>query len=337
MKASLFFLTIVLLALPAAAADDEDVVVVASDKYKSGQRKMKGRIVRYTGDELLLRQLSGREVPIPSDRVIEIQSAWLRPHALGDGLLAAGKFDEALGQYRQAVRQEKRHWVRQRILVQVIWCYRGQGKLDLACDEFLNLQKSDPPPQYFAAIPLGWRGQPPPEMARRAGDYLKSSSSVTRLIGASWLLPTNRIAAGDVLQQLTIDRDKRVALLAEAQLWRTRIVTANDDDLKRWERMLQRIPVALRGGPYYTLGRGLAQRNHHEQAALILMRTPIFYARDRTLAADALLATAVALEKLDRPNEAGTLYHELLTQHRSSSAASQAESRLRNLPREKTK
>lgn len=330
MKASLFFLSIVLLS-PTVAAAADDVVVIATGEDKSGRQKMKGRIVRYAGQELVLEQLSGREKSIPAESVVEIQTTWTEPHRSADALLAAGKFDEALKQYRLAMQEEKRRWAQQQIMSQMIWCYRGQGNIDTACETFIKLHGSDPPPKYFEAIPLSWRAQSPPaRMAQLAREYLGSSSSVAQLLGASWLLSTRNAKVVDALRRLTNDPDRRIALLAEAQLWQSQIVTADDDQLQRWSRMLQRLPAGLRGGPYYTLGRGLAQRNHHEQAALTLMRVPIFYPQDRTLAADALLATALQLEKLDRPDQARTLYRELLTTYRASPAAAEAKIRLQN-------
>ena len=155
---------------------------------------------------------------------------------------------------------------------------------------------------------------------------------MARLLGASWLLSTDtRAAAIDALGELVSDADARVALLAQSQLWRTRIVTAKPQETDRWQSLIARAPDGLRAGPYFTLARALAAQGQSEQAALAFLRVPILYPTHRRLAAAALLSAGRELEKIGRTEKAVTLFQEVVRDHKHAPAAAESASRLERL------
>ncbi|HRX80223.1 MAG TPA: hypothetical protein P5307_14225, partial [Pirellulaceae bacterium] len=115
------------------------------------------------------------------------------------------------------------------------------------------------------------------------------------------------------------------------QLWRTQVATSQPEDVSRWQERIERMPSAIRGGPYYVVGLALSRHELHEQAAISFMRTAILYSSQRDLVPNALLAAARELETIDQAAEAIGLYREILTKHPTDRVASQAGERLKGL------
>jgi tetratricopeptide (TPR) repeat protein len=248
-------------------------------------------------------------------------------------LFAEHKFAEALDQYRDAVRQEQRRWVRRRLMAQAVWCYRNLGEMESAAGVFLSLAKEDPHLLDFDAIPLAWTAaQPSPTWEDRLRTWLTGDNAPAALIAASWLLTTpERPAATEKLRALTNHTDRRIALLAEAQRWRAEQATARPDDVRRWQDMLERMPEPLRPGPYVLIGQALARLGEGKPAVLALLRVPVLYPQHRELAAEALLSAGRELEKLDRGDEARELYRELAADFAESRLAAAARQRIEQL------
>jgi len=151
-------------------------------------------------------------------------------------------------------------------------------------------------------------------------------------MGASYLLTGADAATTDEkLRSLSLHDDARIAALSSAQRWRSEIATASQPQIDGWRVQIDKAPEQLRGGPYFLLGLALANTSQYEPAALAFMRVPILYPRQRELAARALLEAGRAMEKLDRPSEAGQLYREVLSRHKQDPAAIEAEQRVEAL------
>jgi tetratricopeptide (TPR) repeat protein len=302
-----------LLAFAFAISLQADEVLVSSGANNASQTKRTGEIVDYTGGGLVLRVAGGAETTIPAERVLEVRAEWNALHRRGDALFAEGKFAEALEQYRQAVAQEQRAWVRRSLAAQAVWCYRNLGQHEYAASAFLTLATQDSASPYFDAIPLAWTStQPGVALEAKLRKWLDDENSIVSLVAASWLLATaDRSAAIERLRALTSAADARVALLAQAQLWRSQQATAKADDVARWQATIERIPEPLRAGPYYVVGQALARLGAGEEAVLVLLRVPVLYPQHRELAAESLMAAARELAKLDRAEEARRVYQEL--------------------------
>jgi tetratricopeptide (TPR) repeat protein len=287
-------------------------------------------VIDYTGQELRL-EVAGRvERTIPADQVLRIETATTQQQAAADAAMARGDFSTALALYREARKAESREWVRRGITAQLVWCYQALGQTEQACAEFLVLIQSDPETPYFSCIPLAWVPSPPSVLLEQsAGQWIKSQMPAAVLLAASHLLSTGaRPAAQAKLQELTTHSDRRIALLAVAQTWRPKVVTAGDAQLAGWRNTIESMPEPLRAGPYYVLGLGWRQRRRWEQAVLAFLRIPILYREHHVLASRALWEAGQLLEKLERNEEAVRLYRELVADYPRTPSVSQARSRL---------
>ena len=91
------------------------------------------------------------------------------------------------------------------------------------------------------------------------------------------------------------------------------------------------MPPETRPLGYYCVGEAFARHNQAEKAALAFLRIPILYPRTRPLAAEALLAAATQLEKMQQREEAAGLYREILSDYATLPAATVARQRLEQL------
>ena len=331
-------LAVVMAAGLATVAAAQDTVYISSSTGSRGYTKLTGRIVDYTGRELVLETAGGQKRTYPAAKVVKIETPSSRQETDADALSARGEFASAVALYNQARSADSRSWVRRRMTARMVWCYRALGQMRRAGEEFLVLVRSDPDTPYFDCIPLAWvPSQPPQLLEQAAGAWLdRDDLPAAGLLGASHLMSTaSRSKALGRLAQLATYDDPKIASLAVTQAWRAALATVDERQLASWPRAIERMPEALRAGPYYVLGQALAQRQAWEEAALALLRVPILYGEHRTLAARALLDAGRSLEKLDRPANAARLYRELIQTHPSSAPAGEARSRLEEMVQER--
>ncbi|MBA4016249.1 MAG: hypothetical protein C0483_03580 [Pirellula sp.] len=319
---------------PAAAAPAVDTVVLAPRADASGRIVVSGRILDYTGAALVLEASTGGKQTIPGGQVVEVRSTWTPEQTAGDELWRRRDYAAAQAKYAAAYAAEPRRWAKRFVQSKLIACLREQDRWEPAAEEFLRLVRDDPATPYFDVIPLPWTtAAPSPTLEVKARAWsADASSNVAPLLGASFLMATSeRTAAMKRMRELALDGDKRIALLAEAQLWRSAAVTADNGAVESWERLLDKLPEALRAGPALVVGRAWAQRNEPERAALLLLRVPILYDDQHRLAAEALWSGGQMLEKLSQPAEAATLYRELLRDFPKALVAGPAADRAKEL------
>jgi tetratricopeptide (TPR) repeat protein len=253
-----------------------------------------------------------------------------------DELLARGDCRAALGLYLQARQADTRVESRRRITAQIVWCYQGLEQWSEAGEEFLLLLRSDPNTPYFGCIPLAWTpSQPALPLEQSARQWLdRTDVPAAQLQGASHLLSTNSSSAALArLKSLALSNDRRIAVLATAQIWRNQAVTATAEQLQGWQKVVDGMPEELRAGPHFVLGMAWARQKDWDRAALALLRVPIVYPEHRAMSARALLEAGQALEHLKRSEQAATLYRELLEKYPDSSSALEARPRLEQLSR----
>lgn len=316
----------------------QDTVVLTSTDGKSRLTRQ-GEIVDYTGQELRLKTLSGREEPIAAGRVIEIKTTWLADHLRGSEFVRAGKLDDAIAALQQAKESERRPWARRQIMAELVECHLDAGRIDLAGDEFLRIIADDPTTQHFAVIPLPWRALPPDAaLEARAAAWLSAGSKIpaATVLGASWLLSTrHRGEAVAALTEQSLKRsaphDVRLAMLADIQLWRTKIVTAKEPEVDRWQAAIEKMPAEIQAGGWFVVGDARARLGQAEEASLAYLRVPLVHGRPRAMAADALVAAGEQLEKFKRGDQAAGLYREVIADYSTCPAAAEAQVRLRKL------
>ena len=312
-----------------------DLVVVQRD----GQpRNVKGEILDYTGTELKLRSATGREETFPASQVVRVLADWTEDHARGDTQFDSGRFEQAAELYRAAQTAESRLWVKRQIAAKLVACYRNLGQWEKAHELFLALIRNDARTLYFDHIPLFWSSlEPDPRLAQAASEWIKDDDAPAGiLIGGSLLLSLGErgpaIAALDRVAKRK-PLDPRLAALADAQLWRTRLVTSTSADLETWRQKIARMPDSIRAGPYYLLAQGLARHEQRDEAALMFLRGPLTRPVDRVLASEALLAGAAQLETMGRHQDAALVYRELSLDYSFSNAWRQAQERMQRLER----
>ena len=307
--------------------------------FKSSTIPFRGTIVEYTGEAITIRLKNGKTRRFPSSDVLRFETkrsgAWLdavEHYEAHEYILAATDFEKAF-------EQEPRTWVRREILARLAWCYRLQRKLVEAGETFLLVYENDANTPFFSAIPLEWiGGETSPDLRARARQWIgREQSSAAVLLGASHLLAgSDRATAIEKLKELTKNPDRRIAILAAAQVWRTQVARADEDALGRWEQVIRRLPSSLRAGPYYVLGKGYALRRQPEQAALKLLWVPLVYNEDPMLAAQACLEAADALTAKGQTSGAQALYREVIVKYGFTPASGTARLQLQGLIRPKT-
>ncbi len=311
-----------------------DQVTYRSGSGGAGQATAAGTVLDFNGQYLVMQTAGGAEQRIPADRVLDIATSKTDEQHAAEAAADERDFRAAAENYLAALRAERRGWVQRQLMAECITSFLNSSQPDRACAGFLALAKQDSQPPYFSRIPLRWTPyQPSLPFQRQATTWLEDrQNSLASLLGASWLLSTQqRSAAIKTLQGLTIDPDARIVQLAQAQLWRTRVVTAKSGDSVDLRKLIDRIPAAVRGGPYFVLGRILSRQENHDSAALTYLRVPILHPTDRQLAAVALLSAGRELEGIDRGEEAKTLYREVARDFAETSAAGEAAGRLQQL------
>lgn len=170
----------------------------------------------------------------------------------------------------------------------------------------------------------------------RASQWLKKGNSpAAQLLGASWLLGSpQRGVALAILEKLVADgslTDRRLAALAEVQLWRAKLVIAKPDEISRWQGVAEQLPAEIRPTAYLFIAEAWARNNQPEAASLAYLKLPLLYGSHRALAAEGLLGGGKQLEKLGRPMQAAELYFELLMRFPQSALAVEAQTRTANL------
>ena len=198
----------ILLTVPLGLVRADDVVIL--ETAEGGQRSLRGEVIDWTGERLLIRQDDGSEASIPADRIVEVIYPLNDSYIEGNRHRDAAEFEEALEQYRSALREERRVWKQRQVLAEIILCQTALEQWDAAGESFLLLIKSDPSTPFFDRIPLAWTpvaGNIAIETQARR--WMASDDPIARLLGANLLLAGNdREEAKDVLRRLTNEMDQ---------------------------------------------------------------------------------------------------------------------------------
>jgi len=320
---------LVVLCTWASAAQADTVTVRSTTASKTTVRS--GEIVDYSRGTLSLRLPGGRLESIVADRIVDYETTLVPDQQAGIELLAQGKALQAIDRLRAALAKETRTWMRRQILAQLSTAYRSTGQVELAGQTFLLIVRSDPATRFYSVIPLTWNArQPPAPLHDRALSWLENQEMpAARLLGASWLLSgRERERADATLRRLETASDKRIALLATAQVWRSRVLTASPAEVSAWERQLGSFPKSLRAGPYYIVAQGLARRHQTTEAALMFLRVPILYPGEAELSAECLYSAGNQLSLAGQPLEARIAWRELVDRYSEHPLAASAQQKL---------
>ncbi len=311
--------------------------VILQSKKSSSQITLPCTIIDYTGTEIKVQTRPNQPMKIyPASDVVQVLTSYTVPHERGLKQFENFQVEEATRSFEAALRAERRTWVRREILAMLVRCALRQRDYPSAGARFLLLVQSDPATKNFKLIPLIWT----PETLGQEGNstarvWLERPSEVAVLMGASLLLddPRHGVLAQRKLVALKKSADRRVRDLAYTQLWRLKLRSREISkyELQHWEKHIDALPQALRGGPFFVLGRARSLRREHEEAAAAWLWLPLVYDHDHHLTARACLQAADALSRLGQTNEAATLYREISYRFRDTAFAQEATELLDNL------
>lgn len=292
-----------------------------------------GDVVDYNADVLTIRVSGGPPRMVPAAEVAAVETYRTPDHQRGLAHYRQGELEAAVAAFQRALETEGREWMRRELYAELVRCHSRQGDLGLATTRFVQLVESDPHHRHWGVAPLLWTPEPlPPLLQATARRWLVSPNAAVRLVGASLLLgeTTSRVAAVAELKKLEHAPDRYVGGLAQALLWSTNLQTnlTSPEQLRRWERDVERMPAAIRGGPWYLLGRIRLHRNEQDEAAAAFLRVFLVHHDDDLLAARSGLEAALALRRLNRDDEARTLLWELVERYPWSPPAQEARQHL---------
>lgn len=296
-----------------------------------GTVRRQAEIVDLRGDEVVIQGPTRLNEAIPRQRLIRFETTWDEAYTQAEAASQKGDHEQAAILFRQARQREQRPWARREASAGLVRVSLNRGDWLTAGEEFLAIVSADAETLHWAVAPLPWRsiGENPAAFAR-AGQWMKNERlPVYRLLGASWLLAgPERATAMQVLEKLSLDLDRRIALLAQVQLFRTKLPTSQATDPPRWQGVVEQLPAECQAVGWFLVGEAFARHGDGESAALAYLRVPILRPEVSPLAAESLLAAGAQLEKMMRRGEALSLYREILAQHPATQAAQLAKTRL---------
>ena len=118
--------------------------------------------------------------------------------------------------------------------------------------------------------------------------------------------------------------DRSIALLAAAQLWRSKTALAKPEDVTYWDQAVTELPKELRAGPLYIVSLMKRRLDMEEEAVLTMMRIPILYPSQHHLASEAVHAAVKELMDMAQYDEALNLCKELAANYSDTTAGTQA-------------
>lgn len=288
----------------------QDVVFTRSDKGEEVPRK--GIIVAWSGNTLTL-DINGRERQLRNKDIIRFETTWNETYKRAEALFESREFPEALEAYQAALRLEQRDWAQVIILSRMVQCSSVVENHALAGSCFAQLARLDSRTRFFHLIPMSWlRSLSDAGVRENAKGWLRSNDPAVQLMGASWLLGSeSRDEAATALEGLAQGLDANVAHLAKLQLWRAKVVTAKQPELRRLQLQIDNMPKQLQAPAMLILSDVQSRLEMRDEALLTMMRIPILHSENLKLSAAALQKSAAMLENSGQSEQATRLYREI--------------------------
>ncbi len=289
----------------------QDLITIVDDK--SGVvSQFQGQVLSWDSEKLKYVN-SGQDREIPARRVSRIDYAKTPEQQQADQYFASAQFDQASLVCEQAIARESRPWVIEDIRALKLQCAAATGNVEQAVVEFLEILKLSPKTRFLHLMPLAWHS------SQRAGgslalelrNWLDRDDPVRGLIGASWLLMSDAEQATKRLRELQIAGDSQMAQLAAAQLWRDELITADENELRRWQASIDRMPESIQAGPRYLVAVVQKRLAPGENSAVALLQIPILFPEQYQVAGEALGEAYSLLKALGRNDDAAIVSREL--------------------------
>ena len=284
--------------------------------------KRKGTIVEWKGLSLTILS-NGTQREIDNETIVQVQTAWGEDYIAGVNAIETGDFRTAISKLQAALSSEPREWAKQIIRSKLVETLAALEQHGAAAEQFLLILSNDPNTRFIHLAPLPWAGAGT-ALNQPAQKWMQSNNPTVQLLGASWLLVgAGRQKAISTLDGLARDIDPNVQNLAIAQLWRSRTNT-NAKQTAVWQTIVDEMPRSLRAGPQLVLADAQAKTGQSDQALVNLMRIPILYPEQKSLAAAALYNAGKLLRASGKTTQSQTVFNELKTRYPQTIWAQQA-------------
>jgi len=216
---------------------------------------------------------------------------------------------------------EPREWVVREIQASLAEALRAAGKFDDCTEVVEKIYEQDPDTRHLNTLPLVWDERLPPEhrVSVRLED-LKSPSLLRQLVAASALLqdPAHETAAAVSLQTLKTGPRAALQQLAEAQLWRLRLLhpeTIRASETALWMQRVRDFDKRQRSGPEFVIGRALLALHDYDNASTSLLWMPFVAPLDPPTTNACTREAITALKQSGRAAEAEQLQRNLENVH----------------------
>lgn len=301
------------LVLPFTTTDQ----IVVRDGDSQRTKIIPGVIEDLAGHSLILRR-GGNAVEVFKLRDIEaIQFG--KAVSFDEGLrhMQSHDWSLAVSSLQIAETTEPREWVVREIQAALAQSLRATGKFDECIKVVERIFEQDPNTRHLNALPLVWDERLPPEYRINVQPAdLKSPSLLRQLVAGSALLqdPAHETAAAVVLQTLKTGPRAGIQQLAEAQLWRVRLLDSENIrpfEIGNWMQRVREFDKYQRSGPEFIIGRALLAVHDYDNASTSLLWMPLVAPLDPPTTAACTKEAIVALKQSGRIAEAAQLQRDL--------------------------
>jgi len=272
-----------------------------------------GVIEDLSGQSIVLRRSSNAVEVFKLSEIESIQ--FVKSASYDDGLrqIQSDEWSQAIAALEIAASIEPREWVVREIQASLAEALRASGKFEECVEVVEKIYESDPNTRHLNMLPLVWDERLPPAH-RFAGkpEDLKSASLLRQLVTASALLqdPSHEAVAAGVLQSLKTGPRAAIQQLAEAQLWRLRIMhpeTIRGTETVFWMQRVCDFDKRQRAGPEFLIGRACLAAHDYDNACTSLLWMPLVAPLDPPTTKACTLEAITALEQSGRIAEAAQL------------------------------
>ena len=275
-----------------------------------------GVIEDLAGQSVVLRR-GGNAVEVFKLRDIE-SLKFGRTAAFDEGLrhLQNHEWPLAISALSIAETTEPREWVMREIQAALAEALRAAGKFDECINVVERIYEHDANTRHLNLLPLVWDERLAPEHRVSASpNDLQSPSLLRQLVAASALLqnPTDETAAAVVLQTLKIGPRVAIQQLAEAQLWRLRLLHPENiraSETEGWMHRVRDFDKRQRSGPEFVIGRALLAIHDYDNASTSLLWMPLVAPLDPPTTTACKIEAIAALKLSGRIAEAAQLQNE---------------------------
>lgn len=270
-------------------------------------QRLAGEVLELDSQSLRILVSGGEERSIPAARIVRIEPHWHNEAAARARQLARErKYREVIDEVPTVLKSGLPRWQQQLLLADLVVAAEALGNRRTSGVLFLNLTASDPAPFLYGVMPLCWSGdEPDPILKAEAEKWLSSSQEAAQLLGASWLLATEKGAeAASKLTALKASSHPVLGQFAVVQAWRVVPPPEVLGKLGEWFEFRERLMLPLQLGPTEVIAERLMRAGESEMAIGQWMRIAAVHGDRYHRAAQALEAAAMQLRRLGREDEA---------------------------------